>query len=91
MAWSTCSAGVYFRESDNAQLNVHTDLHGSAYLSFSMRPVQAWNEINYISRECMLLLKMNWKSTDSSSPDLKARVFWMAWVIEKHTLPCRAF
>jgi hypothetical protein len=39
----------------------------------------------------MLLLKTSWKFGEQKSPDLKARVFWMAWVIEKHAYPFLAF
>lgn len=52
-----------------------------------MRPVQAWNEINKVSREYMTLLKTNWLSDDAQNSDAKCRTFWVAYVLEKYPIP----
>ncbi|KAF4627426.1 hypothetical protein G7Y89_g10732 [Cudoniella acicularis] len=58
------------------------------YLSFAMRPVQSWHEINHVTRDCMLMLKTNWKSRDRADTDLKNRAFWVAYVIENELEVC---
>ncbi|KAG9230348.1 hypothetical protein BJ875DRAFT_488064 [Amylocarpus encephaloides] len=60
----------------------------SVYLNFAIRPVQSWHEINLVTRDCMILLKTNWRGDSSpSTTTLKERVFWVAFVLEKYPSP----
>ncbi|PGH20116.1 hypothetical protein AJ80_03684 [Polytolypa hystricis UAMH7299] len=54
----------------------------SAYLGFAIRPVQSWNEIGPVARECMITLKTDWRRGDPETTNMKERAFWVAYVME---------